>query len=493
MSNRAAWLVAVLAGCLFLAYGCSDDDGGQDNNNINNNNNNNNNNNTNTNTNDDTIYQLQDEGNASFIPEDGEVELNGVIVTAVDTYGTYQGNIWVQEPQSGQFSGVLLYNPTISNGSIADLSPGYIVNVTGIKDEFALSDPPDTTGRTMTEVTSANVELVAPGQPLDPVDVSSPTDIMVDPGGEQYEGVLVRVRNVRAIETNQYGDKVFTGGLVVTDDLMDVFADVVDASCYAEIIGVTNYFFQYMLIPRSSADIVLATNDGDCPVIPIEDDCDDGIDNDNNGFTDCQDYACQGTGACAENTPALCSDGEDNDLDSYTDCDDVSCRNHPDVLIAGTCGEETGDATCVGGVDDDGDQYTDCDDWSCQLNPDVTVCGPITEREDTSDECSDGIDNDSNNFTDCDDNSCIYAGFCTTVEESTEADCTDGQDNDGDQFTDCEDWSCQHSILVFSCEGNIYTCSDDIDNDGNGFVDCNDFACRNCTYNYSSPVCPPCP
>jgi hypothetical protein len=49
--------------------------------------------------------------------------------------------------------------------------------------------------------------------------------------------------------------------------------------------------------------------------------CDDGIDNDGDGYTDCADFDCGDLEECQEN----CSDGLDNDGDGYTDCEDYDC------------------------------------------------------------------------------------------------------------------------------------------------------------------------
>ena len=49
--------------------------------------------------------------------------------------------------------------------------------------------------------------------------------------------------------------------------------------------------------------------------------CNDGVDNDNNGQTDCLDIACKGTSSCKE----ICDDGKDNNYDDKVDCADSSC------------------------------------------------------------------------------------------------------------------------------------------------------------------------
>jgi hypothetical protein len=53
--------------------------------------------------------------------------------------------------------------------------------------------------------------------------------------------------------------------------------------------------------------------------------CNDGIDNDGNGFIDCNDFQCANTTVIECN----CSDGTDNDSDGFTDCNDIDCNGKP--------------------------------------------------------------------------------------------------------------------------------------------------------------------
>jgi len=55
--------------------------------------------------------------------------------------------------------------------------------------------------------------------------------------------------------------------------------------------------------------------------------CNDGIDNDNDGFTDCEDSDCDSDSSCAVE---ICNDGIDNDNDGFTDCEDSDCDSDPD-------------------------------------------------------------------------------------------------------------------------------------------------------------------
>jgi len=77
--------------------------------------------------------------------------------------------------------------------------------------------------------------------------------------------------------------------------------------------------------------------------------CDDGIDNDEDGLTDCKDDDCSGDPACAQPSGETdCNDGIDNDDNGLTDCADPECsgnsaciyeklgkdRTHVDVQIS---------------------------------------------------------------------------------------------------------------------------------------------------------------
>jgi hypothetical protein len=243
----------------------------------------------------------------------------------------------------------------------------------------------------------------------------------------------------------------------------------------------------------------------------------------------------------AEGSGSTCSDGLDNDCDGFADCDDFSCRTcaNPRCLTnmqvilgrdAGTCtcmaAAEDTTASCSDGLDNDCDGFTDCQDFSC-VSCSVTVCqadGGIQRgdagfcqcrapTENTNATCGNGQDDDCNGFTDCNDFSCSRAdagtvtvcdagttprdaGPCTrTGAENTAAACGDGQDNDCDGFTDCNDFDCRNCNVpscfrnggvqlrdggVCMCTGMENTtaaCSNRQDDDCDGFVDCADFDC----------------
>lgn len=250
--------------------------------------------------------------------------------------------------------------------------------------------------------------------------------------------------------------------------------------------------------------------------------CSDGIDNDNNGYKDCEDPNCKTRGTAEAPGPGdtvcpdqedniyVCSDGLDNDGDGFIDCEDNSCKSTASCCVA--TGNESTKEACSDGIDNDCNGYIDCADKNCSTLQHCTSlkCPSGTEPEDTFEKCTDGIDNDCNGYKDCEDNSCkkskdpIIAQYCRLIncpsyvdgntEDSYEA-CSDGIDNDCSGYIDCKDNSCKKSedpqIKQYcantpkpSCvyrapEYDIVTCSDGIDNDCSGLADCADPTCKN--------------
>jgi hypothetical protein len=84
-----------------------------------------------------------------------------------------------------------------------------------------------------------------------------------------------------------------------------------------------------------------------CPDSGQERNCTDGIDNDNNGSTDCDDTQCMGDPACAGDSE-ICNDTVDNDGDGLIDCDDPGC------LSAAECDPSGQDGGLSDGGHDDG-------------------------------------------------------------------------------------------------------------------------------------------
>jgi hypothetical protein len=257
-----------------------------------------------------TIYQVQDP--SGVVSEGASVTLKNVVVTAVDDFGARVGGIYVQELGGGAFSGVFVFG---AQGA-GTLHVGDVVTVEGgVKEEFIcpVSSCPtqDTTGRKLTEIgppQGGTVTVTKTGTGALPTPpVVDPTLIVTnDVEAEKWEGVPITLANVaalsapRAVSTSAGADATFQG-MTVTGPI-DVQSSMVhlaigDAAfakgdCFASITGILDYFFDYHLQPRTEADF--ATGGTACPAaensVAL---CTDQVDNDHNGFTDCQDLACR--------------------------------------------------------------------------------------------------------------------------------------------------------------------------------------------------------
>jgi len=131
-------------------------------------------------------------------------------------------------------------------------------------------------------------------------------------------------------------------------------------------------------------------------------------------------------------TERNCNDGLDNDNDSFIDCQDQDCDTSPDCTVVNNVinGE-----ICDNGSDDDDDGAIDCDDSDCANDP---YCGGLREI------CNNDIDDDDDGLIDCKDPDCQGQIGCENIPGET--DCGDGADRDGtagsDGMIDCDDPDC---------------------------------------------------
>jgi hypothetical protein len=260
-----------------------------------------------------SIYDVQ-----GSLPIGTQVNLRGVVVTAIDTYGERTGNFWVQEPDGGPFSGVLVFGAPLT--AVADLQVGDVVDLEDVvKTEFALAD--DTSGRTTTELEppeggEITVTVISSGAPPEPAVVDAlaigllPTAQERDDALEQWEGVLIRVENVSVLEElDQIGgtpqdppfEELRVTGPLSVDTSLAAIEPVTRDTCLASITGIGDYFFNYKLLPRATGDVV-AGGSG-CPAQEADaTTCDDGLDNEADGFADCADFSCRDVAVCVQDT-----------------------------------------------------------------------------------------------------------------------------------------------------------------------------------------------
>ena len=259
---------------------------------------------------------------------------------------------------------------------------------------------------------------------------------------------------------------------------------------------IPKYDQDYLLLKSEQEKILIKEN------TPAR--CIDGIDNDRDGFTDCEDSECSLLPVCGsvkvENTLSQCMDGIDNDGDTAIDCEDTGCKSFEHCLPEAVCNDgkdndrdgkidcldedcalnlaclkkvENTEALCRDKIDNDGDGAVDCEDSDCQA---FDFC--LKPKENTEALCKDKLDNDADGKTDCDDPDCQAFAFCLVPNENTEALCKDKLDNDADGKIDCDDTECQSFAFCLSAKENtLALCTDHIDNDGDNLVDCADPDC----------------
>jgi hypothetical protein len=258
---------------------------------------------------DTSIYDIQDPTNKIQIGQ--QVNVRGVVVTAIDNFGAKKGDFWVEEPAGGAYSGVHVYGASLSD--VAAIQVGDLVDVTGgVKNEFALTGSnADPTGRTVTELQPASggsiaVAKVGDGTVPDPAAVDAlAIGTMADPAAqdaewEKWEGVLVTLDNVAVVgSVAQIGgstpdptlQKFPVTGPVYAESSLAAFPTVAAGDCLTSITGVEDYFYDYLILPRSTDEV--ATGGASCPAPETgAAACGDGVDNDANGHADCGDYSC---------------------------------------------------------------------------------------------------------------------------------------------------------------------------------------------------------
>jgi hypothetical protein len=259
----------------------------------------------------DSIYDVQ-----SGRYDVGDLVLfRDVVVVAIDRHGKNTGAVWVQDPAGGNFSGITIRSGMViiaadgeTEVTLDELSIGDLVDVSGMYDEFALKE--DTTGDKVAQVNhpsrneSAVIYLHGQRKALpEPEDVD-PLRFASDRAyAERWEGVPIRFRNVALLRPPESAtasdttlfEMVVSGPAIVQNGLFGFETpemSITGGTCFAEIVGIGDYFFDYKIQPRGPDDIVYTG--GDCPPIVETDLCEDGIDNDMDGHSDGDDVDCLG-------------------------------------------------------------------------------------------------------------------------------------------------------------------------------------------------------
>ncbi|MDX2087171.1 MAG: hypothetical protein SFX73_04950 [Kofleriaceae bacterium] len=223
-----------------------------------------------------TIQEIQNDA----MPSGTQVELRGVVVTAIDAYGNRTGDLFVSEPEGGPNSGVKVFGAPLE--TLATLQVGDVVDITSaIKHEACNEAAPCGTvvfddGASITEVMGVSAgSLVITKTGTAPL----PTPVTVDAKAiaalatkaervaewEKYEGVLIKVINARQLSvTSPFGSNPgpdsnefrISGVARVQSVLAELPNTATVGTCYESITGVGDFFFNNLVLPRSAADLV---------------------------------------------------------------------------------------------------------------------------------------------------------------------------------------------------------------------------------------------
>lgn len=214
--------------------------------------------------------KVKDVQNDAMMPGTA-VELRGVVVTAIDVYGDRKGDFFVQDVEGGAFSGVKVFGAPLDQ--VAGIAVGDLVDITNAqKDEFALTS--DTTGRKVTEIKGAGDGMMtvtkkgtgtlpAPAM-VDAKAIAAMDKATREAEWEKWEGVLVKVVNARQIAAaRDFGTSIdqkefrISGVARVQSILTELPTSIGFGVCYESIVGVGDYFFNDLVLPRTAADITI--------------------------------------------------------------------------------------------------------------------------------------------------------------------------------------------------------------------------------------------
>lgn len=197
------------------------------------------------------------------------VNITGAIVTMVDNFDETRngarGDVYVQDFQNpGKNSGMGIFSPSFVPASLR-IAPGDVVDLRGTYLELAgfPGATPFPAGQVKIQMDKpvATFRFDAPSpEPVD-IDVTDLTDYSK---GKQWQGLLVRVKNVTTpsppvVEGGRLALALGSGvtAAIVSNEFADLqAADLPAGTTYKSITGIVTYAFKLRLAPRSLADFV---------------------------------------------------------------------------------------------------------------------------------------------------------------------------------------------------------------------------------------------
>ncbi len=222
-----------------------------------------------------TIQEIRNDA----MPAGTPVTIKGAVVVAIDAFGKDTQDVYVSEPEGGPYSGIKIYRAPVDQ--IAALEPGDIVDISGaIKFKACLAEQP--CGSVTFDESEAPIQLVAAATGsmtikkagtgevpapavLDAKQLAAMPKEEREAEWKKYEGALLKVVNARQLnDVKPFGNNPgpdstefrITGVARVQSELVELPATSVVGTCYDSITGVGDWFFNYIVSPRSEDDLV---------------------------------------------------------------------------------------------------------------------------------------------------------------------------------------------------------------------------------------------
>ena len=229
-----------------------------------------------------TIYDIQ----MSNFDEGSIVTITDAVVTSNIIEGDYPA-FFVQSAEGGPYNGIYIfkYDEVEYSPAIGD-----IVTITGEYSEFYDNSQLVVKAADDITLTGTGGDLVV-------------TEITEEPDNwEAYESVLVQINEAEIADASmlyEWGAVQLSIGCWIDNVFTNYDAE--DGASYESVTGPLTYSFEkYAVLPRSADDLVgyNGTTGGGGSGGGEDEICDDDIDNDGDGYTDCDDWDCDDDTAC---------------------------------------------------------------------------------------------------------------------------------------------------------------------------------------------------
>lgn len=226
-----------------------------------------------------------DESFACSIPDDFDVKITGVTVSAVDRFDEVTdgalGNLYVQDvaDKPGEYQGMTVFAPSFTPPDLR-VAPGDVLDFFGVYTEFpGPSNGPFANCRTLPEISGAGTFRLEGLHPVPKVVTLS--DILGYPKARRYLGMLITLQNVKiSADPNSSKPNLPTGGRYtalidrtgvdttgvdvgdfpqISNELYDILNEgppIAKGSEFKSVTGVLTYFYGFKIAPRSPADFV---------------------------------------------------------------------------------------------------------------------------------------------------------------------------------------------------------------------------------------------